>query len=725
MGTAIKRIVVLSFLLVLLFGTASAQLSLLTLRKNPDNVVYVESLRDDDESIGFVELFVVREAEVVERYNYEDVVTGQELLDVGEDTQGLYYNFMDRDGSMENLGVFIVIEGDIIPCIDCPEYIGAFMSVRAVPRLNEDATAYEFDLEAVVKAEYVPFVTAVSFRPLQHKFGESWSYKSFQMEQDTENVALWKATYGPLDEEYYFRFGFYPTYNPIGGTILRGSSARPTWVQLTMCVEEELQLEAKPVPIKDSIGAAYDSTGALYLAGAGYSNIEMLRNQYGDVWAAFVDDDDDSIQLVTIHIIVDGLDTTYNLTDVMVGDRLNGIIPDGAIAYYNFMDFDGTMFNMQTLRSFEYEYVSIPAATVISKTELEAVLASDELSYRLRAKVYIKDGYSPERVDLFYKLEGSSSSFRLAMEQESPGVYALELGPYTGYTGILTRIYPISPDPGELRYKAAGLGWRDFYLFAAPDCPDANVSIIDCTVLDPPLECGDMPEEICNNGLDDDGDSLIDEPPCIEREEEEEAPEWVLKVEKEQLMVGEVQRIWVEDVVSSEKISDVKVVVSDGEENILSTGESGVLEYRVKSEGTYHVLATKGSFESEITFRGLVLLTSVLDYLSSAATLVFGSTALESPLLLILLLILCIIVALLAFDKSRLLFEERVKSTTQKRKETVIRTALAAIAFVIPVVGSNLVSIYAGIALAVVEIVGIFLSSYFLQMAKAGKPIKV
>jgi hypothetical protein len=248
--------------------------------------------------------------------------------------------------------------------------------------------------------------------------------------------------------------------------------------------------------------------------------------------------------------------------------------------------------------------------------------------------------------------------------------------------------------------------------------------------------------EVCGNGLDDDCDGTIDEADCFEeRKEAEEAeveegreeggppeeapPVWVLRVEKSRLILGEVQKIWIEDLNSKERVPNVDIVLSNGEELVLSTGEEGVLEYRVRDEGTYHVLATKGAFEAETTFKGFVLLTSVVEYLSSTGTLLFGSTAMESPVILVLVLVLCVVAALLAFDRSRLLFAEMVKSTAQKRKETMIRIIIAAIVFVVPLGTVSITSIYAAIGLALAEIVAIFLASYALQQAKARKAIRV
>ncbi len=69
--------------------------------------------------------------------------------------------------------------------------------------------------------------------------------------------------------------------------------------------------------------------------------------------------------------------------------------------------------------------------------------------------------------------------------------------------------------------------------------------------------------------------------------------------------------------------------------------------------------------------------------------------------------------------------KDPAKSTSQIRKETMQRGAIGFVAFILPVVTTNLTSVYFGIALATVEIAAIFLTEYLIKGAKRKKAIKV
>lgn len=72
-----------------------------------------------------------------------------------------------------------------------------------------------------------------------------------------------------------------------------------------------------------------------------------------------------------------------------------------------------------------------------------------------------------------------------------------------------------------------------------------------------------------------------------------------------------------------------------------------------------------------------------------------------------------------------MIIKDLAKSTRKIQKETMQRGAIGFAAFILPVVTTNLTSVYFGIALATIEIAAIFLTEYFIKRAKQKKAIKV
>jgi hypothetical protein len=66
-----------------------------------------------------------------------------------------------------------------------------------------------------------------------------------------------------------------------------------------------------------------------------------------------------------------------------------------------------------------------------------------------------------------------------------------------------------------------------------------------------------------------------------------------------------------------------------------------------------------------------------------------------------------------------------VNLTKQIKKETIQSGVIGFVAFILPVVTTNLVSVYIGIGLATVEIAAIFLAEYLMKRANKKKAIRV
>ena len=63
--------------------------------------------------------------------------------------------------------------------------------------------------------------------------------------------------------------------------------------------------------------------------------------------------------------------------------------------------------------------------------------------------------------------------------------------------------------------------------------------------------------------------------------------------------------------------------------------------------------------------------------------------------------------------------------TKQIKKETIQSGAIGFVAFILPVVTTNIVNVYIGIGLATIEIAAMFLAEYLIKRARKKKAIRV
>ena len=81
--------------------------------------------------------------------------------------------------------------------------------------------------------------------------------------------------------------------------------------------------------------------------------------------------------------------------------------------------------------------------------------------------------------------------------------------------------------------------------------------------------------------------------------------------------------------------------------------------------------------------------------------------------------------AILAYKKSKLLFEERPKGTTEIKIEKFSRIVIALIFFTIPIAINGFFGVAIAIIAAIGEIIFIFLAEYVDKLRKQRKAIKV
>ncbi len=154
------------------------------------------------------------------------------------------------------------------------------------------------------------------------------------------------------------------------------------------------------------------------------------------------------------------------------------------------------------------------------------------------------------------------------------------------------------------------------------------------------------------------------------------------------------------------------------------TNKNGEAAFKVRKSGIHNVFASKSGLNAEARFVGITILTSVSGILSNYVEIVFGAAA-EQPSLVVLLIILALVAMLLAYDKSGLLFKEGLKTSTEKKKESVARSVIALVALLLPFAANNLAGINVGIVVGAAEIVLLLLFEFIKTKMPKGRPIRI
>ena len=174
-------------------------------------------------------------------------------------------------------------------------------------------------------------------------------------------------------------------------------------------------------------------------------------------------------------------------------------------------------------------------------------------------------------------------------------------------------------------------------------------------------------------------------------------------------------------------ISDAKIEIEypTGERNEISLNSLGQGQLRPTISGGHKIIVTRNGikvFESGFIATGLI--ESLFIGSNSLGELLFGSI-LRSPLVFLLLLVICLIAAWLAFNRSRMLFATKAKSTREKQVELAVRIGIALLFFIIPFQVNRFFGLQASIGFVIIEIASVLIADYYNKQIRMKRSIGV
>ena len=192
------------------------------------------------------------------------------------------------------------------------------------------------------------------------------------------------------------------------------------------------------------------------------------------------------------------------------------------------------------------------------------------------------------------------------------------------------------------------------------------------------------------------------------------------------LNVGETIEFTVETE-DKRPVPDAKIEVEypTGEKSEITLNELGLGQIRPTIAGGHKIIVTRNGikvFESGFIATGLV--ESLFIGTGSVGELLFGSI-IRNPLLFMLLLIICLIAAAFAYNRSKLLFVQKAKSTREKQMEIAARIGIAVLFFILPFQINKFFGLQASIASVIIEIVSVLIADYYAKQARRKKAIRV
>ncbi|MFH1391511.1 MAG: CARDB domain-containing protein, partial [Candidatus Diapherotrites archaeon] len=222
---------------------------------------------------------------------------------------------------------------------------------------------------------------------------------------------------------------------------------------------------------------------------SGFSFLSVAIDDAGSLEAITVVDDDDSIERVDIFYQIGGDITqiTYNL--VTEGQSLGSIPTNADFSWFNYYDYAGGLSNISVLNQFVEPNQEPPPApdppNYIGAAVLTGTVSADGRSYEITINVpLIEDGDESDGATLFFKIDnGEERTLVLTKGTDS----------YTGSLGVFDNEVIVT---GAVRVDgSAGTQWKGL------------ITSWYNLVISGQLEC----VELCNDGVDNDNDGLIDE----------------------------------------------------------------------------------------------------------------------------------------------------------------------------------------------------------------------
>ncbi|MCH7902677.1 hypothetical protein IIC68_02905, partial [archaeon] len=442
--------------------------------------VVATNVFDDDSSIGFVDVFVTSSAGV-SRTTFTNVSEGQTLNLSFNESDALAYNFNDVDGSIFGLGVNIIIQGVPQGCTQedgCPPVFvrEVLNSFALTPRIASGNSAYYIDAVLDVNLSH----------PIDSIIME-YGLNSFAFDQSTEMTfdgTNYAATLGPFDQ----KLGVLAraiALDSFGDTyIIRDSM----WFELFIPPEESCsiaQVASTAPPVEN-----FSNEEASFASLTGLSVLEISIGGSGNLTATKVIDNDASIERADIFYQTGTNVTQTTFFGVTQGQSLGNIPASADFSWYNYFDSDGSVSIVSTLNQF-LEEGGDPCPTgcpggqpdYFSSLDIIATLADNQRSFELKA-VLEKGSDTPDSIVFNYTLDNGSQRVLDLTDQG------------TTYEGVLGNF------DGEFIL-------RGFFVATGADGTQ-NMWIVRrwyALILEGEVEC----QELCGDGIDNNGDGKVDE----------------------------------------------------------------------------------------------------------------------------------------------------------------------------------------------------------------------
>ena len=384
-----KRITVMGIVAALVFIAAFAQsanaaeFSTIDIAISSGKIV-VNDVFDNDDSIEVVDVFV-RTGNSITQHTFNDVAGGAELDAAFVPSSTVYYNFMDSDGTIVNVGYLRYLQSPMPPAPPDNDIANTWIveSYEMTPRKAQDNRNY-----------YIDFVFDLNKQISVTKADLTWGLGESQVALNKTTPAVfdatankWKVTIGPFVGKITLRSNlrvvmpnsklayFYMGYvgyqllvsdesacnaqtnvvvSTAGSDALRQENAlyfSPAEPESSGVMDAGIASGAQVVDegiVPGNDFAEQSGIGTAYFQARTFTGFSYLKivDDNGVIVASGVFDNDDSIGRADVFV-VDGTNATqYTFTNLTEGMELNVEVPSGATAYYNYTDTDGSVSNV-------------------------------------------------------------------------------------------------------------------------------------------------------------------------------------------------------------------------------------------------------------------------------------------------------------------------------------------------------------------------------------------
>ncbi|MCX8158462.1 MAG: hypothetical protein N3D73_02230 [Candidatus Diapherotrites archaeon] len=427
-----------------------------------DNSIYVSSLRDDDGSIQYLDVYVIKSDEVV-RYSFNNVSDGYILINNISPSAEFSYSYNDYDGYMKCVGAFNTIRRPTSTLVKPIFIYGA--KIKPILALDNISLFLEISVDVNsdhdIKEVYLDY--AVDNSEIKRIFldKQGSKYKKI-IGPFVQRVSLTKLkvyardVFGEIQSKILLKHNFevITTQNPLCD---KNANLYPS-EKLLHINDQLINKFANFAPPVAAISLVY------------YEGKIIVKDLY---------DDDGSIESLIIHIIKDS-DINYEFSRVTKGQILNISIPEDSIVYYNYADYDGATHGFGLFQKISDGKIVLPSEQInlIESISLQAIPDSTYNSFKIKITVKPFKDVSVKEVNLFYKFNEEEDSEKLTLSKTIIG------DEYYGYIENLSgeiKLYGyVSAMDNSYRFdsKNIGVNWYKLVLpedvACKPLCEDEN-----------------------------------------------------------------------------------------------------------------------------------------------------------------------------------------------------------------------------------------------------------